>query len=91
MRKWRLATACRFRAHTIEEIRLVDAAGQRSNQVAIIALLAPREASVPEDPDALPVGTVCVATTHLKAGTAFEAVRPRSCSCVVSMATCQSC
>ena len=58
MRKWRLATACRFRAHTIEEIRLVDAAGQRSNQVAIIALLAPREASVPEDPDALPVGTV---------------------------------
>ena len=52
-----------------------DRLPESSRQVAIIAILAPRLAAAPDDPASLPVGSFCVATTHLKAGADFEALR----------------
>ena len=61
--------------HTVEELVFADRMPEPSSQVALVVILAPRQASMPSDPAHLPEGSFCITTSHLKAGTDFEALR----------------
>ena len=60
---------------SIAELVYADRVPGSTHQVALILLLAPVGAAAPADPEQLPDGTFCVATTHLKAKAEFEALR----------------